>query len=304
MPKTELTPEEADMVKRTKSIFAKHDAVEEGIEKIERRVRQGGLQEDGSMILLTGITGVGKSALLGELCRRNPPFQSTTETFHPFVYTKVFSPATPKSFLHGVLRGARVPTTPSMGLARLHELWVDNLKSRNVECLIVDEGQHLFERSKGLFIAPVTEHYKYSLGSIRIPILFCCPEDCEDIIFSNRELKRRVELHVNLKPFDWGEDDESQAAFRLWLRAYELQLPFESPPRLSSRPWASALMAASGGLVDRVAMLTRLALFTALYDGRRTPGLADYEAAFNELAFQLVEKAIANPFTKRPLDNA
>lgn len=171
-------------------------------------------------------------------------------------------------------------------------------ESMGVEMIIIDEAQHLVNRRNRAVNYEAADAIKVLSDLVGIPIVLAGTEDLDILIRANPQLEGRLVGRISISPFS-VESEESFKELRAFLRLYDLQLPFEMTSGLHDVGIASAVHAASAGLIGRITQLLSLSAHHAIAEGRPYVDLYHLAQAWEELAASASDgEGLSNPFDR------
>jgi hypothetical protein len=254
-------------IKKFRQLYVPHAGVEEAI-KVLRDHHQFGA---GQCVLLVGDSGVGKTCLLGkyfELATKTPLPVIVEDDLEidplPILRVEVPSESTPKGVVEGMLAeiGDSNPSRGSLTsmLVRLFR-W---LKLRRVQLIILDEAQHITDRTRACpkMLYKFGDVLKSLLNRSNCPIIFSGTSEAK-AIFTNEQLRRRRTAVIELQPFSFSTDKD-RARFRKLVEVFEGALGFPVSSGLNTMDMAQRIHFATRGHIGHVHTLLDVALRTAL----------------------------------------
>jgi hypothetical protein len=193
---------------------------------------------------ITGGTGVGKTVAIQLFMQQNPRRDVNNITLVPVLNASIPKPATIIGVVTSMLRSLGAPGpergTYSTKLAKLYAL----LETCQVQLIILDEFQHLFEHGTARRLDDVSDWIKTLINHTNIPVVLCGMPSAEDVLACNPQLRRRFRVRRELRPFSWKRD---RLAFLDMLTKVESVLPFRHASDLAGAKLAPRLWLASTG---------------------------------------------------------
>lgn len=270
-----------------------YPAYREAITRIERLHRRSLTTGHSGGLLITGLSGSGKSTVGNEYFSRFKPYEKDDVTIMPVL--KVDTPAGPtvKNLAEEILIGLHDPMahigTTEQKTQRIHHF----LKLSKVELIIIDEFQHFIENAKRNETARVTDWLKNIINKSNIPVVLLGLPSSEYLLLLNPQLARRFSARYYLKPFAFYEAEDIQE-FRAVLKIVEKSFPLSSvsltDPEMSQR-----FHIATFGLIDFVGKIVDTAVMFATEEGAQKIEMRHYALAFIEEVWRDVPDTL-NPF--------
>jgi len=260
------------------------------LERLHRRALASG-QPGG--LLVTGLSGAGKTTVRDEYERRFPKVDEGTVTCIPVLCVDTPAAPTVKNLAEAILIALGDPMSHRGSAERKTQRICAYLRLCKVEMLLIDEFQHFVEHGHRNEVRQVTDWLKSLINHAAIPVvLFGLPE-CKQVLQLNSQLARRFSAQYYLRPFQFESEEEIQE-FRGVLHAVEQLLPLPSVP-LSTPNMAQRFFYATNGLIDYICKITDGAVQAAHYRGSSHLDTAIYAEAFEEEVWREVSPAL-NPF--------
>lgn len=267
------------IIKRAnQALVTEHADLRNGVAEIGRLRGAAERGEPGSLILLTGDSGAGKTTILRHYlreerarlrdeCGREAGISKNGLVFgdgpngdeRPAVFVNLPSSRSLTAFAASILLsyGAEVPTT-----LRKHQI-LDRVRAQilgqKTQVLILDEFHHAVRKDSDKVVWELSEHVKDILVETRVQIVLSGMPEAILPVDANDQLDRRCRLRIGLEPFEWGEEPEEQASFLEFLRDLEEAMDLPRKSDLSDPTRASRIYRATGGLLGRVTRLLQLA---------------------------------------------
>lgn len=267
VPQTLSKNDKETRIKKFRQLYVPHSAADEALTILRDHHRFGA----GQCVLLVGDSGVGKTCLLGkyfELATKTPLPVIVEDDLEidplPILRVEVPSESTPKGVVEGMLAEVG-DSNPSKGsltsmLVRLFR-W---LKLRRVELIILDEAQHITDRTRACpkMLYRFGDVLKSLLNRSNCPIIFSGTSEAK-AIFTNEQLRRRRTAVIELQPFSFSTDKD-RARFRYLVEVFEGALGFPESSELNSMDMAQRIHFATRGHVGHLHSLLDVALRSAL----------------------------------------
>lgn len=263
------------------------------IERLHLRAKRSG-QPGG--LLITGLSGSGKSTVKQEYRNRFPPREAGDVTEVPVL--SVETPATPtvKSLAEYLLAALGDPLSYRGSTEQKTLRIYHYLRLCKVELILIDEFQHFIHHGAKNQIQRVSDWLKNLIDKAAIPVVLIGLPDCENVLKLNVQLARRFSARHDLRAFGFSTAKEQQD-FRTLLMAVQRSLPLPSiclyEPEMASRFYV-----ATYGLIDYVCKIADAAVQIAGYRNLREISSAIYAEAFQDEVWKDVPES-RNPFTQQ-----
>jgi hypothetical protein len=246
-------------------------------------------------MLVTGDTGVGKSSLIAYYQEKHPPIEKADGTYSPILICELPQNATPKSVAAELLSELGDPAAFRSGteVEITHGL-ITLLKNMEVELIILDEFQHLIQKSSNRVMHDTADWLKSIINKSGVPVVLFGMPWSREILSCNRQLARRFSLQRKIEHFYLSKADSRQL-FRDFLAKIDGAMPFDGLSELDSKVMTLRLFAASkGNIGDLMTLIYRAAKF-AIDDSKGKIELACFIKAW-----QKYYKGLPNPFDMPP----
>lgn len=272
-----------------------YPAFTEAMARIERLHRRSITTGHSGGLLITGLSGSGKSTVGNEYLSRYKSYESGDGEVTIMPVLKVDTPAGPtvKNLAEEILIGLKdrmvhVGTTEQKTQRIYHYLELSK-----VELIIIDEFQHFIENAKRSETARVTDWLKNMINKSNIPVVLLGLPSSEYLLLLNPQLARRFSARYCLKPFTFYETEEIQE-FRSVLNIVEQSLPLPSVS-LTEPSMSQRFHIATFGLIDFVGKIVDAAVLVAADEGVKKIEMRHYAMAFMEEVWRDVPDKL-NPF--------
>ncbi len=271
-----------------------HPAFQEALRRVERlHVRSQSTGQAGGL-LITGLTGSGKTTVRRVYERRFPKFDDGDISRTRVLYVDTPASPTVKNLAESILIALGDPVSHKGTAAQKTQRIYHLLRLCGVELLIVDEFQHFFDHGKRTEAARVTDWLKGFINNAGIPVVLMGMPESEQVLRLNPQLARRFSARFDLKPFSFETVEDAQQ-FRGLLAAIERTLPLPSVS-LSAPDMARRFFYATFGLIDYVCKIADGAIELARSQGCARIDQFHLAEAFKEEVWSDVTSPL-NPFS-------
>lgn len=256
--------------------------------------------------LITGESGCGKTSLARSFLSRYPRQHLLEQTITPVLLVEVPSLGTIGALARAILQALGDPY-PEKGrvvdqTARIELL----LKNCKTELLILDEGQHIYDRGQRKTQYATADWLKTLLDAIEIPVVLFGIPRLENLLQVNVQLRRRFAAPIDLSLGNPDSPEFLSANFDVInTLAPALPLPL-SLGRIDAQELTRRIYYATDGRVGYLKRLLTNALETAWESDEKEIDLGTLETAFATIWRAGVGRL--NPFNRefvyRRLDRA
>lgn len=179
-----------------------------GIERLHKEQRV--LSESKNFMLL-GVSGVGKSTLIGKYLERYNDQGSKAEGRRPVVAFSAPAGPTPKALMQAICRAlSGTDTGTSSDLMQRAIQYVNHFK---VEVLFMDEAHHLIDRGRIKSHAHLGDCWKEFSDRVTCCIGMCGAARLRLLFQTNNQLRNRWSSSFVLRPFQYIVGEEELAKF-------------------------------------------------------------------------------------------
>lgn len=247
---------------------------------------------------IAGESRTGKSRLIEEFIQAHPSSREIGGLQHPVLNVLVPSKPTVKGLAAEILRVLEDPL-PSKGTEpEKTERILKLLKQCNVRVLILDEGQHLVDKSaKYTLIHQVSDWLKNLMNLSKVVIVIAGLHYAQTVLSQNEQLRGRFANKITIPRFDW-QDNQLRSEF-LGLMAGFNQLMSEQfdLPNLSSQEMALRFYLASGGLIGYVFNILRKTVWNVIDNHSTEITLEDFDVGYRSIVSQEDQQEVS-PFCR------
>lgn len=237
--------------------------------------------EEPSCLLITGVSGCGKSTIRKEYAKQYPSRRLVDRTKIIVLQLELPSQPTIKNVAERILIELGDPF-PEKGSAEGKTARIIKLfRECGVELVFLDEFQHFIDHAGKKIEYRVADWLKHLINSTKVPFVLMGLPRCEKILEINEQLRRRFTPRVELMPFDFLNKN-ARINFASLLKSLEKNLPFSGASVLTDKNIVRLMYYATYGLIDYVMKLISEAIFIALKEGRKSICQRTLEHAFRK----------------------
>ncbi len=245
-------------------------------------------------LFMAGITGSGKTTLGKEILKKHPRCVGDEKTIVPVLMSKLFAPATVKNMATALLRSMGDPI-PDKGTKTNQTIRLyDFLESSEVELIIIDEFQRVFDRNSNRVIIDGADWLTDLVDESELPVVLLGMPWGKHILDMHTQLKRRFSAQRELKPFGWDTDEKKKYIMK-FLNSIDKKLPFSKRSELGSEEIAFRIMCGSRGKRSAVMRIVRRASELTIKCGGDQITMQMLAKAYDDELASLYPQA-ANPF--------
>jgi hypothetical protein len=246
-------------------------------------------------MLITGLTGTGKSTISKEYAKKFPRYDAEDRTVIPVLRIELPSQPRPSVIAEQLLIALGDPMpgegTAERRLARAKVL----MRACGVSLIIIDEVQHVTDNLDARSRDVAADMLK-NLMSEGIPVVFIGLSSSRAYFVKNQQLGRRCTPKIHLNPFRVATAEE-RSEFLALLKAFHLGLPLDGDSALVEPGCALGFHHATFGLVGHLTQLVEESLRVALEEGCLRLQAKHVEVAFEKAIFPECGSK-RNPFSK------
>lgn len=270
-----------DKYKKIKNMRIIYPRFKKGLELIERCHQSILSSNDPQCLLITGLSGSGKSTIFDAYIKKHDKIvYEETRTKKVILSAEIPSPTTIISFLEALLEKLGDPFPTSGNKGNKHRRLVNLIRDCGVELILLDEFQHFVHPHNKKINYDVSDCFKSIVNLTKVPVVLFGLSESKDVLNCNPQLKRRFSMVYNLSPF--GCDAEGQRIeFAKLLYNIDQQLPFEEWSGLASEDMIERFYDATGGLMDAIMKLIKDAARFAIDDRKTKIEVMDLARAYN-----------------------
>lgn len=248
---------------------------------------------DAEALLLTGPSGSGKTTVLKEFENEH---RKKFGQANPILRFRLPADCTPKQLAAAFAAALDDPLVANSTLAQLTLRIPRIAKSKGISMVAIDEGQHLFSRTKQIRNDDAADTIKVLMDEIQVPFVLVGMPELRKIVDAGEQLSRRTGRRLELAGFDLADPDEFATYIEI-LREMDRALPFSRASHLSDKSLATAIHVDTGGVIGRIKRLVTLAAELAIDRNDPCVDVRHLAAAREELASD-AEVAVENPFAR------
>ncbi|WP_201860758.1 TniB family NTP-binding protein [Microvirga soli] len=309
------------------SVFVEHPLFDDIMAEVEDVLSLHGSAAEVPCVMISGVTGIGKSTLFKKLVERHPVTKDGRRTVLASSEELTVDDV-PLLALEMPSRPRVMPVAKAMLKALGDPLWnkgkredledrVDLfLRACGTKGVLIDEAQRAVDRNGALTAADLIDWIKSRHGNTGISFIFLGLPRMRYLVEQDGQFDRRWDNDIPMPPYDWGPDippqdtldeedeenkePESRLFFYGLLAAFQREspVPFAAEIDVGDYTTAKRFYYASRGVIGRLKKLLAMAMRVIMREKKDTQiTLAVLEKAFDR-AFRK-DKAIerlVNPF--------
>jgi DNA transposition AAA+ family ATPase len=283
-----------------------HPRFTTGLSLIEEFAAVGIVNEQAPCMLMRGPAGVGKTELVRQHLRENPPTIDGDTDQVPVVFLQTPAEVTLKSLAEALLVELGDPAPQRGSQVEKTQRVKHYIKDLRVRLIILDEVQHLTGRRTDRVLIGAANWLKQLLNEGGCPILLVGTDEADMVLRRDQQLARRCFAHHRLEPFRWEVQSEREEFLQL-VSIYDGMLPTAERQTLLGDEMGFRLHLATLGRLGRLSLLLQKALLKALLEGR--PAIEEHHlrlaydewAVLHELTGSANQESLPqlNPFRAR-----
>ncbi|MGO4328763.1 TniB family NTP-binding protein [Cupriavidus sp. M-11] len=262
--------------------------------------------EEPDCLLITGVSGAGKSTVRKEYSARFPREETDDRTVIPVLGLELPSAPTVKNVAERILMAMGDPYAEKGSAESKTARIITLFRECRVELAMLDEFQQFVDNSGGKIEYKVADWLKQLINATRVPFVLLGLPRCTRILELNEQLRRRFLPRLALAPFSVKTKAESMK-FAGVLKTLDERLPFSVPSAIIEPSVVELMFCASNGLIDYLMKLVSEALRIALCGERETVDIDTLRQAFQSGIWADADPE-RNPFSpefiRRPLNKA
>jgi Bacterial TniB protein len=275
-----------------------HTAFKKALDSLEQAFNAAPTIQDPMGLFIIGESRTGKSRLIEEFMDAHPTIRLLEGVEMPIVKVLVPSKPSVKGLAAEILRALGDPLadkgTEQVMTARL----LIFLKFCKVRLLILDEGQHLVDKSsKYTLIHHVSDWLKNLMNQSKVIVVIAGLEYAQTILSQNEQLRGRFANKISMPRFDWREEQSRNEFLGLLAGFNEYMKEQFSLPDLSQHEVALRFYLASGGLTGYVFNILRKTVWNVVEDGRTAINLEDFDDGYQSMV-QFQDQHQISPFSR------
>jgi GTPase SAR1 family protein len=296
---------EQERLEQAERIYVKYDRADKLFNMIDSCRIHSKKAKDPDCLLITGASGAGKTRLCERYVKDFPRrrVEKQTEdgikrvTIVPVLFVTCPTKATEKSLAEILLRELGDSEAHKGTLTTQTLRFCSLAKECEVELIIIDEFQHLWDRDGEVIRRNVANYVKEIIIRTGKPMILVGMPSSKEILDDNPQLNRRFK-RASLDPLMWDPtpqkgSEKPVSEFKAFLSLLDDGLPLKRS-NLADETIAKAFHDATGGVVDRIMRIIHMATAIALEDGLEKLDMKILSEAY-EIEFR-PESPEDNPF--------
>lgn len=249
------TKSEDDVWKRLHATFVPFGQFKAALAEIEEFLEYSEGSDDERGMLLTGVSGAGKSTVIRTFVSRYPGVERPEGVARPVFAASITSPATVKGVAMDLLQGLGADRPETGATQWRTERLATLFDDCGVRLVFLDEFHHLTQCTTDKNMNNVANWIKALLNRSHISLVLAGTPETLQVLKSNSQLSSRFVHRVELKPFSWKQDEDE---FRRFLKSLERAFSQYGPAvDLTSKDLPERLFLTSGGLLRPLMQLIR-----------------------------------------------
>ena len=266
-------------ITKAKKAFVSTPDVAAIINNIDRCRRLSKFGAEPSCMMVYGASGVGKTSIIRKYLKANDKDSTARQDIVPVVYIELPENAKPVDAARELLLYLEDPLALyESDLAILTKRIVDLVPTMKIELIIIDEFQHLVEKSSNRILSRVGDWLKMLINKTKCPVILFGMPYSKVVLAANSQLRSRFSIQFELKPFSYINNYGIYAGF---LRRLDEALPFDQLSNLASEPIAKKIYAFSQGNMRSLRNLVFHAAVNAIENDNNCISKNDWEFASN-----------------------
>lgn len=235
------------------------------IEKCHLYGRQ--LREEPDCLLITGVSGVGKSTIRKSYAAKYPRRELEERTIIPVIQMEIPTSPTIKNVAERILNVLGDPYAEKGSAESKTARIIKLFKECYVEIVILDEFQLFIDNSAGKVEYKVADWLKQLINATKVPFVLTGLPRCKRILEVNEQLRRRFLPQLSLEPF--SIKTKSQALeFSDLLYTLDSQIPFANKSAFAESAVISLVYYATHGLIAHLMKLVGGAVRISLEENK------------------------------------
>lgn len=271
-----------EMVGRLSSLCFNYDNFASALARVQEFHALSKVTPAANFMLLYGATGVGKTTIIQQLCKRIEQDEEAEDARSSVIYLQVPASCTPKALATELLVALGDPAADRGTMSNMTRRVIKYLNKLQISLVILDEFQHLIETKSEKVLYATADWLKSVTNEVQSSFLLSGLPTVEDVIAANPQLKRRVMSRFVLRPLPLDNDQDLKRVQTL-LGLFSRELSFENASVIASESFAKSIYVASDGAIGRIVNILKLTCLNALRDDTTQLEKHHFQEAVSEL---------------------
>lgn len=258
--------EAVQQVGQLSNLCFNYDNVSSALSRIHEFYDLSSGTRDSSLMVLSGKTGVGKTTILNQFCRKFQGRSRGGQVNYDVLYLQVPASCTPKALATELLVSFGDPAADKGTMPNMTRRVINYLNKLKVSLVVLDEFQHLIETKSEKVLYATADWLKSVTNEVACSFLLSGLPSLEDVIAANPQLRRRVISRVEVKEFALDTPDDLRRVQTI-LGLFSEKLPFQNAAVIASEVFVRSIHSVSGGVIGLMVNIIKLASLNALREG-------------------------------------
>lgn len=215
-------------IANVESIYIPYQNIQIAKNKLREVLELNSFLAEPECVLLTGNSGSGKTSFIKQFVSHYPVIYEDEVDIRTVIYVEIPSQASIKDLCLVILKAFEDPFDNSkLTKLALSEKVINFARQAKTKLLILDEFQHLTEKSTLTKVDNLANWIKNFINVTRIPVLIVGMPESEYILAENTQLSRRFYTRYKLEFFSLS-NEKDVAVYYKFLKNLSNKLEFEN----------------------------------------------------------------------------